>query len=67
MLDININNLSYNYGFDIIGRQIYNSKEIPPTKTDKNVCIINFDNKLLESIRFPQIFNHSEIIKSLSR
>lgn len=67
MLDININYLSYNYEFDITGSQIYNSKEIPPTKTDKNVCIINFDNKLLESIRFPQIFNHSEIIKSLSR
>ena len=67
MLDIIINNLSYNYEFDITGTQIHNSKEIPSTNADKNVCVIKFDNNLLESIRFPEIFNHSDTIKPLSR
>ena len=40
-------------------------KQITPKKTHKHICIVKFDNKALEAIQLPKIFNYPDIIKTL--
>ena len=54
MLGININNYFCKYVLDIIDTKIYKSKQFTPKKTHKQICIVKFDNKTIEVIRFPK-------------
>ena len=65
MLHIKINNNFYTYVLDIIDTKIYKYEQIR-TKQRIHICIFKFDNKALEAIRLPEIFNHPEIIKTLA-
>ena len=65
MLDIKINNHFYNYVLDIIVTKTYKFKQILPKERHKYICIVKFDNKTLEAIQLPKIFNHLDNIKTL--
>ena len=55
MLDINIKNHFYKYVVDINDTKIYQSKQVTPKKTRKQICIVKFFNKALEAIRLSKI------------
>ena len=65
MLGMNINDHFYNYVLDIIDSKIYKSKEAVPKKTHKYICFVQFESKVLETIRLQKIFNQLDIIKKL--
>ena len=65
MFDIKINNHFHNYVLDITDTKTYKIKQITPKKTHKHICIVKFDNKALEAIQLPKIFNYPDIIKTL--
>ena len=65
MFDIKINNHFHNYVLDITDTKAYKIKQITPKKTHKHICIVKFDNKALEAIQLPKIFNYPDIIKTL--
>ena len=52
MFKININNYFHNYVLDATDTKIYKSKQITPKKTHKHICIVKFDNKVLEVFDF---------------
>ena len=66
MLDIKITNHFYNYVLNINNTKTYKFKQITPKKTQKHICIVKFNNKALEAIQLPKIFNHPDIINTLS-
>lgn len=65
MLGMNINDHFYNYVLDIINSKIYKSKEAVPKETHKYICFVQFESKVLETIRLQKIFNQLDIIKKL--
>ena len=65
MLDMNINNPFYNYALDIMDTKIYKSKQITPKKTNKDIYIVQFQNKVLATTPLPKTFNNFDIIKTL--
>ena len=65
MINIKISNHLYNYILDIIDTKTSAFKQITPKKPHKHICIVKFDNKAIETIRFPKIFVHSDIFKML--
>ena len=65
MLDMNINNPFYNYALDIMDTKIYKSKQITPKKTNKDIYIVQFQNKVLATTPLPKTFHHFDIIKTL--
>ena len=52
MFKININSYFHNYLLDVTDTKIYKSKQITPKKTHKRICIVKFDNKVLEVFDF---------------
>ena len=66
MLHIKVNNLFYIYILDIIDTKTYKFKQIASKKTHKHIWFVKFDNKTLEVIRLPKIFDHSDVIKTLT-
>lgn len=65
MLDIKIDNQFYNYVRDMIDTETYKFRQIGPKKTHTHIFIVNFDNKVLQTIRNLRTFNDSGIIKIL--
>ena len=52
MFKININSYFHNYLLDVTDTKIYKSKQITPKKTHKRICIVKFDNKVIEVFDF---------------
>ena len=64
-MNINLNSHCYNYVLGIIDTKIYKSKQITSKKTNKNVYIVKFGSKALETVWLKKFFNHPDIIKTL--
>ena len=50
MLDIKIDNQFYNYVRGMIDTETYKFRQIGPKKTHIHIFIVNFDNKILQTI-----------------
>ena len=55
-----------NFVIDIIKTKIYKPKQTERKRQPKHICTLHFNNKALEAIRLPQIFNHSHVVSFLS-
>ena len=66
ILHIKVNDHFYIYVLDIIDTKTYKFKQIASKKTHKHIWFVELDNKALEVIRLPKIFDHSDIIKTLA-
>ena len=45
--------------------KLINLNKLHQKKTQKQICIVKFDSKVLEATQLPKIFNHPDIIKTL--